>query len=160
GYAETELYESDADVMSTLLERTGVGETFPSLAAKGTVFSSPDPVAQFADLRFPTASGRIELASARAEADGQPRVPLPLVDPKPAAGRLRLLSPASPWLLNDSFANVEKIAGRIGPATVTLHPLDAAERGLAEGEEVLLSNETGTLSVKVSLSEVTPRGVA
>ena len=63
---------------------------------------------QFADHTFPTPSGRIEIASARAEADGHPRMPLPLADPRPNAGHLRLLSPASPWLFNDSFANVEK----------------------------------------------------
>ena len=43
-------------------------------------------VIQFADLIFPTPSGRIEMASARAEADGHPRVPLPLADPRPVGG--------------------------------------------------------------------------
>ena len=159
GYTEPELYESDATIVATLLERMGIGETFSSLAAKGTVFVSPEPVIQFADRAFPTPSGRIEVASARAEADGHPRVPLPLVDPRPGAGHLRLLSPASPWLLNDSFANVEKIAARIGPATVAVHPLDAAERGLTEGDEVLLANKTGQLRVHVTLSAHIPRGV-
>jgi anaerobic selenocysteine-containing dehydrogenase len=160
GYTEPELYESDATIIATLLERMGVGETFSSLAAKGTVFVSPEPVLQFADHTFPTPSGRIEIASARAEAGGHPRVPLPLVDPRPSAGRFRLLSPASPWLLNDSFANVEKIAARIGSATVAVHPLDAAERGLTEGDEVTLTNETGQLRVYVTLSADIPRGVA
>ena len=90
-------------------------------------------VIQFADLTFPTPSGRIEIASARAEADGHPRVPLPLADPRPADGRLRLLSPASTFTLNDSFANVAKLARRAGPPTVALHPADAAARGLAGG---------------------------
>jgi anaerobic selenocysteine-containing dehydrogenase len=159
GYRQPELYESDATTMATLLERMGIGETFASLAAKGTAFVSPEPVVQFADRTFPTPSGRIELASARAEAGGHPRVPLPLVDPRPSAGRFRLLSPASPWLLNGSFANVEKIAARIGPATVAVHPLDAAECGLREGEEALLYNETGQLRVQVVLSADIPRGV-
>jgi anaerobic selenocysteine-containing dehydrogenase len=160
GYTEPELHESDATIMATLLERMGSGETFSSLAAKGTVFVSAEPVIQFADRAFPTPSGCIEIASARAEADGHPRVPLPLADPKPGAGRFRLLSPASPWLLNDSFANVGKIAARIGPATVAVHPLDAAEHGLAEGREVVLSNETGQLRMRVTLSPDLPRGVA
>ena len=99
-------------------------------------------------------SRRIEIASARAEAEGHPRVPLPLVDPRPSGGRLRLLSPASPWLLSNSFANVEKIAARIGPATIVLHPTDAAERGLAEGDEALVANETGSLPLRVTLSAV------
>jgi anaerobic selenocysteine-containing dehydrogenase len=160
GYEEAELYESDADVLDTVLQRSGLGEDFASLAAKGTVPIADEPVIQFADLGFPTESGRVELASASAEADGLPRLPLPLFDPRPAGGRLRLLSPASPWLLNDSFANDAKIAKRIGRATIALHPDDARERGLAEGDEAVVSNETGRLRLLVTLSDAVPRGVA
>lgn len=160
GYTEPELYESDAEIIATLLQRAGVGEDFASLAAKGTVFSPPEPRIQFADFKFSTPSEHIEIASARAEADGHPRVPLPFADPRPTEGRLRLVSPASSWFVNDSFANVEKIAARIGPTTVALHPLDAAERGISEGEEVLLANETGRLAMQVTFAEEIPRGVA
>jgi anaerobic selenocysteine-containing dehydrogenase len=160
GYREPELYESDAELIATLLARTGIRESFASLSAKGTVPIAAEPLVQFADRRFPTPSGRVELSSARAEADGHPRTPLPLTDARPAYGRLRLLSPASPWLLNDSFANDAKIARRIGPATIGLHPDDAAERGLGEGDEALVANETGRLRLLVSLSGALPRGVA
>jgi anaerobic selenocysteine-containing dehydrogenase len=160
GYSDAELYESDADLLEAVLRRSGVGEAFASLAAKGTVPIADEPVVQFADRRFPTPSGHVELASARAEADGLPRLPLPLADPRPADGRLRLLSPASPWLLNDSFANDAKIAKRIGRATIALHPDDARERGLAEGDEAVVRNETGRLRLHVILSDAVPRGVA
>ena len=160
GYSEPELFESDEDLLETVLSRSGVGENFASLAAKGTVPIAAEPVVQFADCRFPTPSGRVELASASAEADGLPRLPLPLADARPADGRLRLLSPASPWLLNDSFANDAKIAKRLGAATVALHPDDAAARGLAEGDEVVVANETGRLALLVTLSDAVPRGVA
>jgi anaerobic selenocysteine-containing dehydrogenase len=159
-YEDRELYESDADILETLLERSGIGEGFASLAGKGTVRFAEEPVVQFADLRFPTPSGRVELASERAEADGLPRVPLPLADRKPAEGRLRLLSPASPWLLNDSFANDTKIAARIGRATIALHPDDATERGLADGDEAEVRNDTGRVRLRVLLSDAVPRGVA
>jgi anaerobic selenocysteine-containing dehydrogenase len=160
GYSEPELYESDAEVIRTLLERAGVAEDFASLAAKGTIPIAEAPVVQFADLLFPTPSGNVELASAAAEADGLPRLPLPLVDPRPVEGRLRLLSPASPWLLNDSFANDVKIAARIGRATIALHPDDARERGLAEGDEAVVRNATGRVRLAVLLSDALPRGVA
>jgi anaerobic selenocysteine-containing dehydrogenase len=160
GYTEAELFESDAEVLETVLERSGVGEDFASLAAKGTVPIAEEPLVQFADLTFPTPSGHVELASDRAEGDGLPRLPIPLADPRPENGRLRLLSPASPWLLNDSFANDAKIAKRIGRATVALHPDDAAERGLAEGDEAVVGNETGRLALHVVLSDAIPRGVA
>jgi len=160
GFSEPELYESDEEMISTLLRGTGLGLDFAALAARGTVPVPDEPLVQFADLVFPTPSGRVELASARAEADGHPRVPLPLADPRPAQGRLRLLSPASGWLLNDSFANVEKIARRLGAATVALHPADAAEQGLEDGDEVVLTNETGRLPARVTLSDGLLRGVA
>ena len=116
GYTEPELYESDAEIIATVLRASGLVEDFAALAARGSVPVSAEPRIQFADLTFPTPSGRIEIASARAEADGHPRVPLPLADPRPADGRLRLLSPASTFTLNDSFANVAKLARRAGAA--------------------------------------------
>ncbi len=159
-YPEPELYESDDEIIATVLRRAGVGEDFDTLRLKGTVPCFEAPQIQFADLRFPTPSGRIEIASARAQQDGHPRVPQPLADPRPAHGRLRLLSPASSWLLNDSFANDPKIARRLGPAAVALHPDDAAERGLVDGDEALLANGTGRLTAVVSISNAVPRGVA
>jgi anaerobic selenocysteine-containing dehydrogenase len=160
GYTETELYEPDHEIIGRLLRQTGLGIDFATLASKGTVPASPEPVIQFADLTFPTPSGKIEIRSARAEADGHSGVPLPLADPRPTGGRLRLLSPASSWTLNSSFANVTKLARRWGPPTVTLHPADAAERGLGDGDDVLLANETDRLKMRLTLSEDVPRGVA
>ena len=107
------------------------------------------PRLQFADRIFPTPSGRIELASAAAVAAGQPRLPEPWHDPRPASGRLRLLSPASPWALNSSFANDPKIARKLGPPTVTLHPDDAAAHGLTDGDLADLATPTGRLRARV-----------
>jgi anaerobic selenocysteine-containing dehydrogenase len=160
GYTEPELYESDADVIATLLRGTAVVDDFAALAAKGSVPVSSEPLIRFANLTFPTPSGRIETASAQAEADGHPRVPLPLADPRPADGLLRLLSPASSFTLNDSFANVAKLARRAGPPALELHPSDAAARGLQAEDEVLVSNETGSLKLRVRLSDDVPPGVA
>jgi anaerobic selenocysteine-containing dehydrogenase len=62
--------------------------------------------------------------------------------------------------MNDSFGNVEKIVARISRATIALHPADAAERGLAEGNEAWVANDTGRMPLRVTLSEALPRGVA
>jgi anaerobic selenocysteine-containing dehydrogenase len=160
GYDEPELHESDRAMIDAMLAGSDVVDGFEELAAAGTVSLTEEPVVQFADLRFDTPSGRIEIASAAAEADGHPRVPQPWSDLRPQSGRLRLLSPASPWLMNDSFANDRKIARRIGEATVTLHPADAAERGLAEGDRVRLHNDAGALELAVAVSDMIPPGVA
>jgi anaerobic selenocysteine-containing dehydrogenase len=160
GLDDAELHEPDEQIIAEVLRRTGLGIDFASLAQRGTIWIQPEPRVQFGDLRFPTPSGKIELASARAEADGHPRVPQPHADPRPANGRLRLLTPASPWLLNDSFANEPRLARRIGPPVIAVHPADAAERGLAAGDLVLARNPVGELALTVVLSEDLPRGVA
>jgi anaerobic selenocysteine-containing dehydrogenase len=160
GFHEPELHESDEQMIAAMLEQSGVIASFDELAQIGTVPLTDEPVVQFAELEFETPSGRIEIASASAEADGLPRLPQPWADARPAAGRLRLLTPASPWLMNDSFANDRKISRRIGAAGVTLNPQDAADRGLAEGDTVRMWNETGSLELSLSVSEVVPAGVA
>ncbi len=160
GYAEPELYESDRAVLEELLRRCGLGLDFAGLAERGTVAWPAAPRIQFADLRFPTPSGRAELASQAAAGDGLPRIAQPWADSRPAGGRLRLLSPSSRWTMNDSFANDAKIARRLGSAFVTLHPADAAQRGLADGDHARVGNETGALTLRVSVSDAVPRGVA
>jgi anaerobic selenocysteine-containing dehydrogenase len=160
GYSEPELQESDAAILATLMERSGLGLTFASLAERGSIWVPETPALQFAEGVFATPSGRIEIASARAAADGHPRLPLALSDARPAAGHLRLLSPAHPWLMNTSFGNVHQIENRIGAATLALHPADATERHLAEGDLALVHNDCGRLSLKVAISDDLPRGVA
>jgi anaerobic selenocysteine-containing dehydrogenase len=159
-YTEPALFETDRAVIDAVLKRTGLGVAWEELVRRGTVWVSDEPRVQFAERIFPTPSGRIELASATAAREGHKRTPLPVTDPRPAEGRLRLLSPASPWLMNTSFANDRKISRRIGKATIGLHPDDAAERGLREGDPVCVQSHTGELTLLVSITDIVPRGVA
>lgn len=160
GYDEPEFAESDEAILATLLERSGLGISFAELAERGTVDPWSEPIIRFAELDFPTPSGKIEIASERAERDGHPRVPQPDADPRPPAGRLRLLTPAGPWLMNDSYGNDPTIREKLGPATVTLHPQDAADFGLGAGDGAILSNDLGRLALRVAVSDEVPRGVA
>lgn len=159
-FAESELHESDSEIIATLLKRANLDGDFRAFSARAPVHVPAEPAIQFRDLIFPTPSGRVEIASESAAADGHPRLPQPLADPRPASGRLRLLSPSSSWSLNDSFSNVAKIAAHVGPAAIAMHPADAAGRGLAEGDQALVANETGRLVMRVTLTETVPRGVA
>ena len=113
----------------------------------------------WAEGRFPTPSGKIEIASSRAEADGHPRVPQPSVDAPPAKGRLRLLSPADKWLMNSSYGNDPKILKAMGPATVVIHPDHAAARDITEGDAVRLANEAGGLTFVTKVSDMITPGV-
>lgn len=160
GYNEPELSESDEAVIAHLLESSGLGFDFAALKAKGTIDPWDEPIVRFEDLKFPTPSGKIEIASAAAEADGHPRLPQPSVDPRPAKGTFRLLSPASKWLMNDSYGNDPGVEKQLGPPSVTLHPADAAALSLQSGAQALLSNDQGALQVEVATDDIVPRGVA
>ena len=160
GFTEAELQESDENIIAHVVKDVGIDGGFDALKVKGTVFPSPEVQMQFADLNFPTASGKIEIASAKAEADGHPRLPQPGSDARPAAGLLRLITPASEWLMNDSYANDPKVEKQLGQATVTINPADAESRGLVAGTLVRLSNATGSLDLALALSDMVPPGVA
>jgi len=158
-YAEPELIEDDHSALDTLCRQMGLKD-FASLAAKGTVDIWPEPVPQFGDLRFPTPSGKIEIASDAAVADGHPRLPQPIADPRPQSGLFRLLSPASAWLMNSSYNSDPKVAEKLGAETVTLNPADAARLGLQDGDTVIAANETGRLELRLGIADIVPAGVA
>lgn len=160
GYTEPELFEADRPILDRVLAETGIGLDFEALAAVGTVPYRAAPRIQFEDHAYATPSGKVEIASEAAVADGQPRLPFPHADPRPAGDRLRLLSPASRWALNDTFANDVKVERNAGAAEVALHPDDAAARGITTGDLVVLENDTGEIALQAALSDVVPRGVA
>jgi anaerobic selenocysteine-containing dehydrogenase len=159
GYRDPPLFETDHDLLARLLAQTAFPGSFADLARIGTATLFQTPRVQFSGLRFETPSGQIELASERAAKQGLPRTPIPHADARPKNGRLRILSPASPWQMNSSYGNDPMIRKRLGRPTITLHPHDAVERGLAEGDAVLLSNDIGRLLLTVTVSEVTQPGV-
>ena len=159
GFEEAELFESDEVILDTLARQLGQPD-FTTLKQAGTVQRWKEPVLQFPDLTFATPSGKIEFASDAAEADGYPRVPQPSIDKKPAGQKLRLLSPASRWLMNSSYHNDPKIAAKLGPEHITLHPDDAAARGLQAGAKVKVSNATAAIEMIVDVAPMLPRGVA
>jgi anaerobic selenocysteine-containing dehydrogenase len=159
GYTDDALFETDAEILARLLEQNGSGLDFEALASVGTIW--PDQIRlQFADLRFATPSGKIELASAAAVADGLPRTPVPSVDAPPAPGRLRLLSPSSEWMLNTAYSNDSRVQRRAGGITVSINPADALALGLAEGQLAEVGNDTGRLELAVTITDDVPAGVA
>jgi anaerobic selenocysteine-containing dehydrogenase len=160
GYEEPELYEGDREILDVVLSRTGLGFGFDELAEKGTIDPFPEPVIRFADGKFPTPSGHFEIASASAEANGHPRVPQPSADERPRDGQLRLLSPASEWLMNDSYGNDANVLRKIGPAHICVHPEDAKDLALEEGQLAIVSSETGRIELRVQYSDRVTRGVA
>jgi len=160
GFEDEPLFESDADILDTVLEKSGLGINFDALKKAGTIDPWSEPLNIFADRRFPTPSGRIELASERAEADGHPRTAQLLFDEPPGPDEYRLLSPASVWQMNDSYGNEPHIRRVLGDGNVVLNPSDVERTGLHEGQLVELFNDTGMLALRVIASDIVRTGVA
>jgi anaerobic selenocysteine-containing dehydrogenase len=151
------LYEDDRSVIEHTLRDSGVRETWQELTEQGWAHVTDEPLILWSEGHFATPSGKIEIASERAEADGLPRLPQATTDPEPKDGKLRLISPAANWLMNSSFGNDRNVLKMMGPATVTCHPQTASDLGIGDGDRVRLSNELGELVLTARLSDmITP----
>lgn len=159
GIDEPALYESDAEVIATLLRQMGRDHDFAELQRMGHFFVNDDePVIFYQDLQFSTPSSHIEIASEQAEAMGLPRTPYASVDPTPGQGKFRLLSPASNWRLNDSYANDPKLIVRAGPAQLILCAEDAASIGVADGAQLTVTTEIGSIKLQARIDDIVQPG--
>lgn len=160
GFTERELYESDRSMIDRLLEQTSFAGGFDDLKRVGTAQLFERPKIQFENLSFSTPSGRIEITSERLAAQGHPIAPYAYADPLPSANRLRVLSPASEWLMNSSYGNDERIRSRIGEPKMFLNRTDVEDRGFAEGDIAALATAAGRLTLPIAISDAVPKGVA
>ncbi len=155
------LFESDESMLVKMLSKVQPGLDFATLQQRGFVsLGGENALVLHSGRQFDTDSGRIEIAWDNADALGVPRLPHPTVDPAPALGELRLLSPASRWRLNDIYANDPQLIARSGPAELLLHPQDARARQLVDGDTATVSNALGSLTLTVSISDRLQPGVA
>ena len=158
-YTERELFETDEELIAGMLAQMGVSEGFREFQQRGWQSISAEPIIPWADLQFPTASGKIELASDTAESQGLPRIPQATVDKGQNGGQLRLITPASDYRMNDSYANDPKLARNAGDAGVYIHPEDAERLNIGNGATVNLSNENGDLNLTAAIGEISVPGV-
>lgn len=110
-----------------------------------------------------TPSGKIELYSAAMERAGLPPLPtyVPLQEGYdgerwPGEGDaypLMFISPPNHSFLNSTFGNVEKLTALEKSPLLQIHPQDAAERGIEDGDEVTVWNDRGSYRVKTSVTD-------
>lgn len=160
GFAEEALYESDEDLIAGMMKQMGLDFDFEAFKKKGHITVGEEPIIFYDDKKFSTPSGKIEIASTQAEEQGLPRVPQAWADEPASDGKLRLLTPASNWRMNDSYANDPGIIKRSGPASVSLHPEDANRLGISDGDQVRLHNALGEVQLRAQVEALTPPGVA
>lgn len=171
GVTEPCVYDSDEDMARQVLasgDPALEGITLERLRRDGWArLNVPTPFVPFAE-GFRTKSGKLEFYSSRMAEAGLD--PLPAYTPPYEAAQrdtdlarrypLALLAPASHYFLNATFANVPGLAQRQPGPTIELHPLDAAARGLREGDEARVYNERGEFRATVIVSDRVPPGVA
>jgi len=144
------------------------GITLDRLEREGSVrLSVPEPFAPFREGGFPTPSGKCELLSSKLEAEGHD--PLAgYVPPRegptsaPALARrypLAFISPPAHHFLNSTFSAQPLFLRREGDASVTIHPGDAAPRGIAEGGTVRVFNDRGSFLARARVSDAARPGV-
>jgi anaerobic selenocysteine-containing dehydrogenase len=181
GYDEPWLHQCAEEAIAEVLDATRAtnplleGITLERLQAKGTapLAFTPESAIPFADLRFPTPSGKVELRSEAMAALGLD--PLPHYEPpaefrkEPRNGKhspddqpapLALISPASHHFVSSSFANQPSLLAKEGAPFVEINPADAAERGIADGDEVMIENARGCYALRAVVTQNVPPGVA
>jgi anaerobic selenocysteine-containing dehydrogenase len=144
------------------------GITYERLEREGSVrLAVPAPFVPFAEGAFPTPSGRCE---ARSEALGKQGLDpvATYVPPRegptsaPALAKrypLAFISPPAHHFLNSTFSALPVFVRREGEASVTIHPRDAAARGIVEGAMVRVFNDRGAFLATARLSDAAREGV-
>jgi anaerobic selenocysteine-containing dehydrogenase len=177
GYTEPWLDQEPEEIIGEVLDRQRptnlrlTGITLERLQAEGTVplYFEPGQEVPFADLRFPTPSGKVELRCEAMRAHGLDPLPdyAPPAEftsapdaPHSALGSLVLLSGAAHHFVSSSMANQPKLMAKEGTPSVEVNPRDAAARGIASGDEVIVENARGWCRLRAIVTDDVPAGVA
>jgi anaerobic selenocysteine-containing dehydrogenase len=173
GYDEPWLRQSPEEAIREVLDATHAhnplleGITLERLQAEGTapLAIAPESSIPFADLRFPTPSGKVELHCEALVAQGLD--PLPdYQEPQEFAARpdgdtrLTLISAAAHHFVSSSLANQPSLIAKEGEPYIELHPADAAARGIAYGDLVEVASARGSCRLRAVVTDAVRQGVA
>ncbi|MBI5303897.1 MAG: molybdopterin-dependent oxidoreductase [Chloroflexi bacterium] len=169
GLTDSYLYDSDEDLARAFLDTEHPslhGITLEKLKEQGWArLNYPQPTHAY-PLGFPTPSSKIEFYSKKAANDGFDPLPtfIPSQEVVDAELAMRypliLITPASHYFLNSTFANKPDLARQAGPIRVILHPTDAAHRKLSHGDHARIFNDRGEFYAMVQVSDVIRPGLA
>jgi anaerobic selenocysteine-containing dehydrogenase len=173
GLEEPWLHQSADEVIAEVLAATAAnnphfrGITLERLKGEGAVPLNLDGAVPFADGRFPTPSGKVELFSQTLADAGAEPLPGRFASGGddggapgwPAAEALELLTAASHQFVSSSLANQRGLLERAGTPFVEVHPVDAAARGIRSGDEVVVANGRGEVRLRAVVSDAVRPGV-
>lgn len=173
GFDEPWLRQSPDEVIDELLAATAArspalrGITLDRLKTNGSLPLALDNAVPFADLNFPTPSGKVELFSQTLAGAGLD--PLPGYDPDPdlsgppdapsGPAPLLLLSGAAHHFVSSSLANQPGLLRREDAPFVEIHPTDAALRGICDGQTVVVENDRGWCRLQARVTTAVRPGV-
>ncbi|NBO95904.1 MAG: molybdopterin oxidoreductase family protein [Betaproteobacteria bacterium] len=123
--------------------------------------------APFAEGNFPTPSGKVEFFSKRLADQGLDPLPdyLPPYESVETAPELAsrfplaMISPPARNFLNSSFVNVQSLRSIEGEQACVMHPDDARQRKLLEGDLVSVHNDRGAFQAILHISDRTRPGL-
>lgn len=166
GFEEDAFKDREQDMIRQALDFTEnpylEGITLESLQQQRFMKLNMEPKQEYLQ-RLTTPSGKIELYSARMEEAGLP--PLPTYTPlqegydgerRPGEEEvypLMFISPPNHNFLNSSFGNADKHIELEKQPLLQIHPQDAEQRGIADGDEVVVWNDRGRYEVKASVTD-------
>jgi anaerobic selenocysteine-containing dehydrogenase len=165
GFTEPELFESDDSLLARGLAPLTAGD-LAALRSDGFVrLPLPEDLRPFAEGGFATADGKALLYDARADGEAlpsyTPAVEGPGGDPDlNARYPLALLTTKSqPRFINSSYSHLPKHGPVEGTPKLQISTLDAASRGIAEGDPVVAFNDRGRVQLTASISDNVRPGV-
>jgi anaerobic selenocysteine-containing dehydrogenase len=123
--------------------------------------------APFANGGFPTPSGKCEFYSDRMQADGLDPLPTYIAPYESLASNpelaakfpLAMISPPARNFLNSTFVNVVSLRDTEGEPHLDMHPIDAAQRDIQNGDHVRIYNERGSFIAKVRVTDKARTGL-
>jgi anaerobic selenocysteine-containing dehydrogenase len=187
GFTEECFTRTDEQMMAEAFDWSAPameGISLDSLRQSGWARLNLPPADQYvphAEGNFPTPSGKVELRSSIAEQAGNfvlslfrqgsdEHQPGGTVDPLPhyvppretddRGYRLNLISPKSHAYVNSSAGDQPAQRRVQGEQAVSVHPHDAAERGIADGQYVRVFNDRGQFIARALVTDEIARGVA
>jgi len=143
------------------------GITLDLLKAKGTMPLNVPREAPFADGRFPTPSGKVELYCQALADEGYDPLPgrfLPQdkeahVNGNDPAMALTLVTGASHRFVSSSLASQAGLLEGEGAPFVEIHPDDAAPRNIQSGDDVIVENGRGWCRLRAVVTDAVRPGV-
>lgn len=168
GRDEKYLYESDVDIIKTLLNTEHEymkGITFNKLSRDGWApLNLPQPFLPYAEGNFRTPSGKCEFYSESMKKQG--KNPLPDYSPVSYSDEEIRLYPLLMMttkhvnkFLNTSHANVHHQQVKKREFVLHMHPADAMVRDLKDGSMVRVYNQRGSMLINLRISEKTQPGL-